>query len=290
MGHRLSKLVFQPPYSSYKKDSNLIWLDTSLRERIPAFYIRRDRARYTLLFSHGNAEDLGLIIRYFRELSHILHVNVFSYEYTGYGMSTGQPQEHAVYADIEAAYKYVRDVLKTPWSQIVLYGRSIGTAPSVHLAGITAVRGVILQSPMMSILRIPFRLRFTLPGDVFSNVDKIGDVCCPVFIIHGTRDEIVPVWHGLHLHDICVKKQTAHDAFFFEGGDHNNLEQQAGDAFFDRLQQFLQSLEETPISEKLSQQAAESVQRLPPDPPRVSSQTSLAAPSSSPSAEVTRPL
>lgn len=255
MGNNLAKLVFQPPPPTYTTDPNLIWLNTSLGETIPAFYILRENAKFTLLFSHGNAEDLGLLIRYFREVSYILHVNVFSYEYTGYGMSSGQPQEAAVYADVVAAFKYIRDELRTPWTQIVPYGRSIGTAPSVYLATQTAVRGIVLQSPMVSIYRIPFHLRFTLPGDVFANIDKIGNVCCPVFIIHGTRDEIVPCWHGQGLYEVCVKKGTAYGAYVVEGGDHNNLESQAGDAFFTHFQKFLQHLEENPVSEKLRRQA-----------------------------------
>lgn len=255
MGNGLARLVFQPPMSSYAKDPNLIWLNTSQGEAIPAFYISREGARQTLLFSHGNAEDLGLIIRYFRDLSNAHRVNVFSYEYTGYGLSTGQPQEAAVYADVEAAFKYLRDVIGTPWQQIVPYGRSIGTAPSIHLATKSAVRGVILQSPMVSIYRIPFRFRFTLPGDVFTNIDKIGNVHCPVFIIHGTRDEIVPVWHGQALYEVCKKQGTAYDAYVVEGADHNNLETQAGDMFHERLHKFLLYLENSRISESLQLQA-----------------------------------
>jgi len=224
-------------------------------EVIPAFHIPQQGAHYTLLFSHGNAEDLGLIIRYFREVSRQLRVNVFAYEYTGYGMSTGQPEEAAVYADIEAAFKYLRDEMNVPWQRIVPYGRSVGTAPSLHLASMTAVRGVILQSPMVSIYRIPFRLRFTLPGDVFANIDKVSSVCCPVFIVHGTRDEIVPVWHGQTLYEACKRHGIAHDAYVVEGADHNNLEVQAGDAFYERLRGFLQHLEESPISQMLEGQA-----------------------------------
>mmetsp|Transcript_66639 Transcript_66639/g.174704 ORF Transcript_66639/g.174704 Transcript_66639/m.174704 type:complete len:260 (-) Transcript_66639:54-833(-) len=257
MGQSLARLVFQPPHPSYPKDPNLIWLKSG-EEDIPAFYISRDSAKYTLLFSHGNAEDLGLIIRYFREVSHILHVNVFLYEYTGYGQSSGQAKEAAVYSDIEAAFKYIRDEIGTPWTQIVPYGRSIGTAPSMHLATLTAVRGVILQSPMMSIYRIPFHFRFTMPGDVFSNIDKVPNVCAPVFVIHGTRDEIVPVWHGQGLYEACLERGTAYSAYVVGGADHNNLEAQAGDAFYDRLQGFLRHLEETPVSEKLLRQAENS--------------------------------
>jgi len=255
MGSNLGRLVFQPPQSSYQKDPHLIWLVTSRSAVIPAFHVPCQGARYTLLFSHGNAEDLGLIIRYFRQVSLQLHVNIFAYEYTGYGLSTGQPEEDAVYADIEAAFKYLRDDMNIPWQQIVPYGRSVGTAPSLHLAALTAVRGVILQSPMVSIYRIPFRLRFTLPGDAFANIDKVSTVCCPVFIVHGTRDEIVPVWHGQTLYEACKRQGIAHDAYVVEGGDHNNLEVQAGDAFYDRLHDFLQHLEENPISQMLEGQA-----------------------------------
>eukprot|EP00928_Gymnodinium_smaydae_P011763 TRINITY_DN14309_c0_g1_i1.p1 TRINITY_DN14309_c0_g1~~TRINITY_DN14309_c0_g1_i1.p1 ORF type:complete len:288 (+),score=28.93 TRINITY_DN14309_c0_g1_i1:84-866(+) len=259
MGAGTARLVFQPPHPTYNKDPNLIWLNTDVGEVIPAFYIARAEARFTLLFSHGNAEDLGLIIRYFREVSQTLRVNVFSYEYTGYGMSTGVSQENAIYADIRAAFRYIRDRIGTPWTQIVPYGRSIGTAPSIHLASQTAVRGMVLQSPMVSIYRIPFRFRFTLPGDTFCNIDRIGDVCCPVFIIHGTRDEIVPVWHGQGLHEVCKRKGTAYDAFIIEGADHNNLEAQAGDAFFERFARFLAHLDRTPVTDMLRRQAETSL-------------------------------
>merc|ERR1712113_709908 len=142
--------------------------------------IDRD-AKFTLLFSHGNAEDLGMIIQYFREVSHILEVNIFAYEYTGYGMSTGEPHEQATYADIEAAFKYLRDIIGMPWQEVVLYGRSIGTGPSIHLATKTAVRAMVLQSPLLSVNRIAMNSRITLAGDMFPNIDRIGQVVCPVY-------------------------------------------------------------------------------------------------------------
>eukprot|EP00929_Paragymnodinium_shiwhaense_P049899 TRINITY_DN25162_c0_g2_i1.p2 TRINITY_DN25162_c0_g2~~TRINITY_DN25162_c0_g2_i1.p2 ORF type:complete len:265 (+),score=47.89 TRINITY_DN25162_c0_g2_i1:149-943(+) len=261
MGQGIFGLVFQPPPSTYPKDPNLTWLRTRVNEDIPAFYLRREGAKFTLLFSHGNAEDLGLIVGYFRDMSLTHNVNVFAYEYTGYGNSSGQPREVAVYADVEAAFKYVRDQLGVPWEEIIPYGRSIGTAPSIHLASITAVRGIILQSPMASIFRIPFQFRFTLPGDVFCNIDKIDDVCCPVFIIHGTKDEIVPCWHGEALYERCRKKGTNYDAYIVEGADHNNLEVQAQDGFQDHFRKFLQFLEHSPITDSLRRQAATSVLR-----------------------------
>lgn len=256
MGANLVKVIFQPPMPpTYSCDPNLLWLTTSGNETIPAFYIPKQDAHFTFLFSHGNAEDLGIIATYLHEMSYKANVNIFAYEYTGYGMSTGSPKEEAVYQDVEAAFKYLRDNIGTPWNQIISYGRSIGSGPTCHLAARTAVRGIVLQSPMMSIYRIPFHFRFSLAGDVFANIDKVKRVCCPVFIIHGTRDEIVPVWHGQGLYEACVKRGIAHKPHWIPGGDHNNIESQAGDIFFDELAKFLQHLEQTPAEEMLLNQA-----------------------------------
>lgn len=261
MGSNLTRVVFQPPVSSYNKDPNLIWLHTDMGEVIPAFYIEAEDAgpeTFTLLFSHGNAEDLGLIIKYFREVSQELNVNVFAYEYTGYGMSTrsgAQIHENCIYADIEAAFKYLRDIMGVDWRRIVLFGRSIGTGPSCHLATRTAVRGMILQSPMVSIYRIPFHFRFTLPGDLFTNIDKVCDMSTPVAVIHGTRDEIVPYWHGQAMYSALSKKGIAFNPHWVIGADHNTLEQHAGNAFFDHIRQFLDHLQDTEVSAALQRQA-----------------------------------
>uniref|UniRef100_A0A7S0ZSA7 Serine aminopeptidase S33 domain-containing protein n=1 Tax=Noctiluca scintillans TaxID=2966 RepID=A0A7S0ZSA7_NOCSC len=256
MGTAITKLVFQPPEPTYSKDPNLIWLNTSQHEVIPAFFIDRD-AKFTLLFSHGNAEDLGMIIHYFREASHILEVNIFAYEYTGYGMSTGEPNELSVYADVEAAFAYLRDVIGVPWQEVILYGRSVGSGPSVHLASRTAVRAMVLQSPLLSIYRIAFHSRFTLPGDMFTNVDKIGKVRCPVYVVHGMIDEIVPFWHGEDLVRNC-QEGIAHAPFWVEDGGHNDLEMKARQPFYDNFAKFLHCVEQEPVSEALMLQAAES--------------------------------
>ena len=58
------------------------------------------------------------------------------------------------------------------------------------------VRGVILQSPVLSAYRVGFNLRFTLPGDMFPNIDKAPKIRAPTYVVHGTHDEIVPIWHG----------------------------------------------------------------------------------------------
>ena len=74
-----------------------MWLDTDRGNRIPAFHIRRGFP-LTVLVSHANAEDLGLVLQYWAYMSQQLQVDVFAYEYSGYGHATGKPCEENLYS------------------------------------------------------------------------------------------------------------------------------------------------------------------------------------------------
>uniref|UniRef100_A0A7S2MJ18 Serine aminopeptidase S33 domain-containing protein n=1 Tax=Zooxanthella nutricula TaxID=1333877 RepID=A0A7S2MJ18_9DINO len=241
MGSALSRVVFPAPEATYAWDPHWIWLNTSSHEVIPAFFIDKG-AKYTLIFSHGNAEDLGSVIEKMREVSHILDVNVFAYEYTGYGMSTGVASEQAFYADIHAAYSYLKDVIGVPWQRIVPYGWSIGSGPSVHLATQRPVRALVLQSPLLSVYRVAMHTRVTLPGDMFRNRDRMGDVACPTFVIHGTKDETIPFWHAEDLVLQC-RAECYYPPLFVKDGGHCDLDKTARDDFYHYLLKFLQWLD-----------------------------------------------
>lgn len=244
MGTGLSRLVFQPPRPSYTDDPNLVWLTTRRGNRIPAFHVYRSSSALTVLFSHGNAEDIGMVVNYFKELAPVWDVNIFAYEYSGYGCSSGTPSEANVYADIEAAYDYLTSQCRVDPKKIVLYGRSLGTGACVHLAsGRLGLAGVILQSPLLSVHRIGINLRVTLPGDMFRNIDKIGKVKCPVFIIHGVRDTVVPFSHGVALYNACA---TAVTPYWIADAGHNNVEAAGREEFvlnMGRFFKFLRTLE-----------------------------------------------
>lgn len=251
MGNIIHGMLFQPPDPTYQPDPKLIWLSTKRGQRIPAFFLDK-RAPLTILFSHGNAEDLGHILHYFEIVGQTIHANIFAYEYTGYGCSSGSPSEEDIYADIEAAYQYLRDVVGVPWDRVVLFGRSMGSAASVHLATLTPVRGLILQCPMLSVFRIAFNSRFTVPGDRLTNIDRIRQIEAPVLVIHGTDDEIVPFWHGQELHALC--KDQSVQPLWVKGGSHNNIESTARDVFIERISGFLKQLERTTPSTPLRSQ------------------------------------
>ena len=93
MGSSISSLLFQPPPCTFLHPTRHIWLHPTPTTKIPAFHITNGND-ITVLFSHGNAEDLGMIYDWFVEFSKVLSVDVFCYDYTGYGKSTGpKPSE-----------------------------------------------------------------------------------------------------------------------------------------------------------------------------------------------------
>ena len=98
----------------------------------------------------------------------------------------------------------------------------------------------MLQSPILSVFRIAFDFRLTLPGDMFPNVDRISDVSCPVFVMHGTHDEVVPFWHGQELF-LHTKIKWRHKPFWITGAGHNNIEMLLRESglLFKKLAEFL---------------------------------------------------
>lgn len=199
----------------------------------------------TLLYSHANAEDLGNIYPWCKFLSKMLGVNVFAYDYTGYGLATdqGDPSEDYCFADISAAFAYLTAVLQIPPRAIVLYGRSLGSGPSCYLAARTAedgdpVGGLILHAPFLSVYRIVLESGCTLPGDRFPNVDFAPGIRSPALLIHGTKDSIVPFHHSERLLATVGEPYRA-EPVFIKGMGHNNVHASVRPLFVGRLRAYL---------------------------------------------------
>jgi len=273
MGDTVSTLLFQPPPPTKLKENKIIWLKTRNGKRIPGFYIHynnfdgEDVSRsltvkeleatdtsegITILYSHANAEDLGSIYPWCKFLSKMLHVNLFAYDYTGYGMAyeEGNPSEEDCYADIDAAYDFLRSDLSVPAQNIVLYGRSLGSGPSCHLAAGTALKeesdpksggrvgGVILHAPFLSVYRIVIDAGCTVYGDKFPNIDQAPFIRSPTILVHGTADQIVPFNHSERLFDALPKEAQARP-LYIEGMGHNNVHSVVRPMFVSRLNEFL---------------------------------------------------
>ncbi len=230
--------IFLPQPSSYKDSPEILKLRSSHGKLISALYLPNPSARYTLLVSHGNAEDLG-DDRYWLEELRRAGFNVFAYDYQGYGTSQGKPTEKGTYDDESAAYDYLTGNLKIAPERIIIFGRSVGSGPAVYVAAQRPAAGLILQSPFVSAFRVLTRIPL-LPFDKFPNYKRIGRVHCPVLIIHGTRDSVINIWHGRKLFDLAnpPKQFVA-----VPGADHNDLDMVAGESYVKPIQSFAASLD-----------------------------------------------
>src|SRR5258708_5696121 len=135
--------IFLPHPSSYRDDSEILKLTTRDGRRISAVYLPNTEAQYTLLVSHGNAEDLGDDRYWLRDL-HRAGFGVFAYAYAGYGTSEGKPREKAAHEAEEAAYGSLTASLGVQAARAIIFGRAAGTGPAVELAARKPAAALIL--------------------------------------------------------------------------------------------------------------------------------------------------
>jgi abhydrolase domain-containing protein 17 len=227
------KQIFQPQISTYQDDGDVIKLTSANGKRISAVYLPNVKASFTILYSHGNAEDLGDIRVYLQRLQKS-GFSVFAYDYQGYGTSEGKPSEQNVYSDIDAVYNYLTQSLKISPARIIVYGRSVGSGPSVDLASRERVAGLILESPFVSAFRVVTKVPI-VPFDKFANIDKIARVRCPVLVMHGTADDVIPLWHG----EALFKAANLPKLYLWvEGAGHNDLVEVAGKSYDETMENF----------------------------------------------------
>lgn len=160
-----------------------------------------------------------------------------SYSYCSYSLSKlnhgAQPSEAGCKRSVEAAWRYLTTELQVPAQDIVIFGRSIGSGPAVHLASRVQIEGtvhspmdasgVILQSPIESGARAIFGKKTSWIGyriDLFRNYEKVPLITAPVGIMHGTDDEVVPVSNGKALHALSQQPMPPQ---WMQGYGHNNM-------------------------------------------------------------------
>lgn len=233
-------MIFLPPSASYDERTLPVErVATDDGSHIAVRYLPNPEARYTLLFSHGNAEDLGHLEPFLQALQ-ASGFSVLAYDYRGYGLSSEHaPTVAGAYQDEAAAFRYATQGLGIPASRIILHGRSVGSGPAVELATREQVAGLIIESGFVSVYRVMTRWPL-LPFDKFPNLARIPSVLCPVLVIHGRQDWIIPFWHGEKLYAAASQPKQA---YWVEQAGHNDLTDVAGIAYFSRLQAFARSLE-----------------------------------------------
>lgn len=231
------ELSMLPDLSEQGIHVDVVRMWTRRRNTVHGFHFKRADSKQTVLFSHGNSTDIGIMFQHLADMCCELKADVFAYDYSGYGESSGVPSEPDLYADIDAAYHYLVQDLNRPEQSIIVVGQSIGSVPSTDLASRRYVGGLVLHGALKSGLGIIHEVKSTYWFDVFKNVEKIKQARTPVFIIHGTEDAEVPLAHGIALHEACPP-ECAYEPWWVEGAGHNDIELCFREAYFEQLRRF----------------------------------------------------
>ena len=195
-------------------------------------------SKQALIFFHVNAGNLSWWGDALVVLREQLGVSVLSVDYPGYGKSAGKPSEAGCYAAADAGYAWLTDTQHIAGNQILIFGESLGGGVAVDLASRRPHRALILDRTFTSVPDVgqtvyPWLPVHWLMRNRFDSLSKLAQCRQPIFIAHGTADQVVPFGHGEKLF------QAAHEPKHFmriEGGDHNSP---LSAAFFTELRAFL---------------------------------------------------
>ena len=231
-------------------------LRTLRKKEIAVFHFRCcGKRRCTLLWSHSNAVDCGLQYALMASIAERLQVDIISYDYPGYGCSTGKPSEIDMYASILAVFEHIVHIKAD--HDLVLYGNSIGSAPTLWLATYvsSSICSVVLHAPFTSGVRAllpPSALggccapsRIFGRCDPFDNRARIRMVSCPVLLLHGTDDQSI----GPEQSSELLKNTPAgaiNTLALIAGGGHDDLTE--SEVYFSSLNEFLPNM----LSNRLS--------------------------------------
>lgn len=196
--------------------------------------------RLTLIISHGNAGTVAGRLPRAALFHRALAVDVLLYDYRGYGQSSGSPTEEGTYIDARAAYDWLVTRGVAP-ARIVLFGESLGCAVSIQLALDRRVGGVVLEAPFLSVRAMAKQLFPWLPvGPLlrtrYDNHAKIARLAAPLFILHGTGDELIPIAQGEALFAAAREPKRF---LAVPGAHHNDVYHVGGAAYLDAVQDFL---------------------------------------------------
>jgi uncharacterized protein len=209
-----------------------------------AWYLQAKNDKPTILYFIGNNGRTASRADKIRKFSRSGY-GVFMLNYRRYGGSEGWPSEAKNIADAAAAYDQLRARGVAP-SSIIAYGESLGSAVATHLALQRPVRALVLEAPFTSAVDVGRQSWWMLPlglimADQYRTLDRISEVRVPVFLIHGSHDDITPVAHARRLYAAANHPKRL---VIFPKANHNDL---YGHGAWEKLRASFEELAPRPV-------------------------------------------
>ncbi|HUF78753.1 MAG TPA: alpha/beta hydrolase [Thermoanaerobaculia bacterium] len=216
-----------------------VWFRAADGVALHGWWIAHPRPAGTLLYCHGSSGSIAQRIGIFRQLAK-LRLNVFAFDYRGYGRSEGVPSERGLYADARAAHDHLVDVRGASGADIVLFGHSLGGAVAIEVARDRAAAGLVVQSTFTDLKDMARAHHPQLPlhwitRNQFRSIEKVAELDLPKLFIHGTDDDTVPLAVGRRLFDSAAPPK---ELYLVERAGHNDLHVHGGAAYIRRLVRF----------------------------------------------------
>ena len=198
-------LLYHPFENNYSTDhANFSYEEISIQTSNEInlkgwFHIKNIKEKKTLVFFHGNAGDLKNRI-YKLNLIKDFDINFLIVAYRGFSGNKGMPTETGLYEDARNTLNWLmKKGIKE--DQIIIYGESLGTGVSVEVAQNKKFAGIILESPFTSMVDAgkfyyPYLPVSLLLKDRYEIIKKLENINCPILIMHGKKDKIVPFQMG----------------------------------------------------------------------------------------------
>jgi len=222
-----NSVVFPKPTPTYNRNNtHLIWipkrkskpscispLEAGPKEGIPCLFLSVNSPTNRLVvYFHGNAEDLGMSEYFFYDIMESWRCSVLVVEYPTYGVYNDTDlSEEQIEEDAEDVYHFLTQTMQLGSSQIIIFGRSMGSGPATYLASKRKVSGLILFSPYLSVQEAASDMVGSFLSyfvkERFCNKEHISSVACPTIILHGLADTVIPHTHGERLFELLPNVQ-----------------------------------------------------------------------------------
>jgi acetyl esterase/lipase len=229
INNHLNNLLFVP---KHKEDKRLF--------HIPCMYQPSKKAPITnkiFLYFHGNAEDIFNATNNVGVINAALPFNTICMEYPGYSIYYEEKSAETIESDSLALFDFLTNECQVNNKDIVICGRSIGTGPATYLASQRKPGALILISPIKSIKDTVKNLIGPMQyfiRDRFNNYERISGVTCPLLIIHGQKDSLIPYEDSIKLSE---RTSGPYELILPENMNHNDV--QIYDDFLEPISSFL---------------------------------------------------
>jgi len=205
-----------------------VYIDTDDGIKLHTWFIPATDSKYTLLFCHGNGGNISHRIEKL-DILNKLGLDIFIFDYRGYGKSSGRPSEKGFYKDVEAMYNYLVSKRRIEPKDIILYGESLGGAVAIELATKRKPKALITEASFSSTKDVAKELYPLFPTFIiwskFDSLSKIKNITIPKLIIHSQNDDIIPFSHSLKLLEASPEPKRhlvltgSHNDFFIDSRD-----------------------------------------------------------------------